>query len=75
MFYTNKAIIILSIRTLRPRKYQQILVEKQPDPETNLNKASDIWLIPGYDDMVQHIIPINKKVPQDISLFGENKMS
>ena len=60
MFYTNKAIIILSIRTRRPRKYQQILVEKQPDPETNLNKASGIWLIPGYDKMVQYIRPINE---------------
>ena len=75
MFYTNKAIIIPIIRTRRPSKYQQILVEQQPDPETNLNKASDIWLIPGYDDMVQHIRPINKKVSQDISLFGEKKMS
>ena len=66
MFYTNKAIIIPSIRTRKPSKYQHILSEQQPDPETNLNKASGIWLIPGYDKRVQHIRPINKQLPQDI---------
>ena len=31
-----------------------------------LTEASDIFLIPGDDDMVQHIIPINKSIPQYI---------
>ena len=67
-------MIILSIRTRRPIKYHQTVVEQQPDPATTVTKASDIWLIPGDDDMVQHIRPIKKSGPLDILLLGENKM-
>ena len=42
------------------------MVEQQTDTETNIIKASDIWMIPGDDEMVQHIIPLNKSGPQEI---------
>ena len=57
---------ISSIKTRRPIKNQQALVEQQPDTETNVTKVSDVWLINGDDDMVQHIRPINKSGPQEI---------
>ena len=63
MVDTNKTIITLSIRTRRSSKDHQTVVEKQPDPETNVTKSSDIFLIPRDDDMVQHISPINKSGP------------
>ena len=53
-------------REWRPNKDHQTAVEKQPDPATNVTKASDIWIIPGYYEMVQHIRPLNQSVPQDI---------
>ena len=59
-------MIILSIRTRRPIKYHQTVVEQQPDPATTVTKESDIWLIPGDDDMVQHIRPLNKSVREEI---------
>ena len=45
---------------LRPSKDHQKVIDKQHDPSPNVTKASDILLIPGDDDMVQHINPINK---------------
>ena len=63
MVDTNKTIIILIIRTLRTSKDHHIVIEQQPEPSPN---ASEILLIPGDDDMVQHIIPINKSGTQDI---------
>ena len=51
---------------LRPIKDHQTVFEKQPDPAKQLTKSSDIWIIPGDDEMVQHIRPINKSGPQDI---------
>ena len=62
----KKTIIILVIRTLRPSKDHQTVIEQQSDTSPNVTKASDILLIPGYDDMVQHIRLINKSGPQDI---------
>ena len=41
------------------------MIEQQPDPSPSVTKTSDIWLIPGNDDMVNHIIPINKSGPQE----------
>ena len=61
---TQKTIIITSIRTLRPSKDHHIVANQQPDPATNVTKASDIWMIPGDDEMFQHIIPLNKSVLQ-----------
>ena len=40
------------IRTLRPSKDHHTVTEEQPDPSLNVKKASDILLIPGYDEMV-----------------------
>ena len=37
---------------MRLNKDHQTVVKKQPDPEKNVNKSSDIWLIPGGDEMV-----------------------
>ena len=51
---------------LSPSKYHQTVVKQQPDTAANVTKASGICLIPGDDDMVQHSIPINKSVPQEI---------
>ena len=61
--------------TLRPSKDYQIVVEKKADPETNVTASSDIWLIPGDDEMVQHIILINKPGPQYIFISLEKEMS
>ena len=66
MVDTKKTIIILIIRTLIPIRDHQTFIEQQPDQLPNVTKASDILLIPGYDDMVQHISYINKPVPQEI---------
>ena len=54
------------IRTPRPSKDYQVVIEQQPDPSKNVTKSSDILLTPGDDYMVQHIIPINKSGYQDI---------
>ena len=51
---------------MRPIKDQHIVIEQQPDPSPNVTKASDIFLTPGDEDMVQHISPINKSGPQEI---------
>ena len=59
-------IISISIRIMRPIKDQHIVIEQQPDPSPNVTKASDIFLTPGDEDMVQHISPINKSGPQEI---------
>ena len=53
-------IISIFIRMLRPSKDHQIVIEQQPDPSPNATKASENFLTPGDDDMVQHISPINK---------------
>ena len=45
-------------------------IDQTPDPSTNVTKASDILLMPGYDDMGKQIIPINKSEPQEIFLLG-----
>ena len=66
MVDTNKTIIIPSIRTQRPSKDHQTVFKQKPDSATNVTKASDIWMIPGDDDMIQHIRPLNKSGPQDI---------
>ena len=42
------------------------MVEQQPDPAKNATKASDICLIPGDDDIVQHMRPLSKPGPQEI---------
>ena len=52
--------------TQRPSKDHQTVVKQQPDPETNLTKTNDIFLISGNDYMVKHIRPINKLGLQDI---------
>ena len=49
-----------------PSKDHHTVVDQQPDSATNVTKSSDIWLIPGDDDMVQHIRPINKSGQKDI---------
>ena len=54
---------ILSIWMRRPSKYHQTVVKHQPDPTTNVTKASEILMVPGDDEMVLHIIPIKKSVP------------
>ena len=61
-----KTIIIPLIRTLRPRKDHHTVIKQQPDPSPNVTKESEILLITGDDDMVQHISPINKSGPRDI---------
>ena len=63
---TNKTIITPIIRTLRPIKDHQTAIEQQSDPLSNVTKASDIFLTHGDYDIVQHIIPINKSVLQEI---------
>ena len=52
-----------------PIKDNHTVINQQPGPSPNLTKASDIFLIPGDEEMVQHIIPINKSGPQEIFLF------
>ena len=59
-------MIITIIRILSPNKDHQAVFEQQPDPSPNVTKESDILLISGDDEMVQHIIPINKPIPQEI---------
>ena len=46
-------------------KDHQTVIKQQPDPEKNP--------IPVVDETVQHIIPINKSVPQEIFLFIEKQ--
>ena len=74
-FIQTKTKIIPIISILRPSKYNRTVIQQQPYPAKNVTKSSDIILIHGDDDMVQHIIPINKSGPQGIYLFGENNMS
>ena len=59
-------IISISIRIMRLSKDNRIVIEQQPYPSTNLTKASDIFLTPVNDDMVQHTSPINKSILQEI---------
>ena len=54
------------MRTLRPSKDHHTGIDQQPGPPPNVTKASDIFLIPGDDDIFQHISPIIKSGPQDI---------
>ena len=54
------------MRTLNPIKDHQTVVNQQPDLATNVTKASDICLITGDDEIIQHIIPLNKSGPQEI---------
>ena len=42
------------------------MVEKQPDPATNVTKTSYNLLIPGDAEMVQQIRTLNKSRPQEI---------
>ena len=68
----TKIIIILIIRTLRTINSRQEVIKQQTAPSPNVTKASDIFLMPGGDDMGQQIIPINKSGPRDMfSLWGE----
>ena len=72
MVDTNQTIIILNIRTLVPINDNQTSIKQQTDLSPNVTKASDIFLMPGGDDMGQQIIPINKSGPRDMfSLWGE----
>ena len=64
MVDTNQTIIILNIRTLVPINDNQTSIKQQTDLSPNVTKASDIFLIPGDDKMVQHIFSINKSGPQ-----------
>ena len=48
-FDTDKTIIILIIRTLRPSKDHQTVIKQQPDPSPNVTDASEILLVPGDD--------------------------
>ena len=41
-------------------------MKKQTDPSPNATKDSEILLIPGDDETIQHIRPINKSGPQEI---------
>ena len=50
----------------RAIKDHQTVVDQQPDPETNVTKASENFLIPGDYDMVQHVRILKKSVPQEI---------
>ena len=59
-------IISISISIMRPSKDNRVVIEQQPYPSTNLTKASDIFLTPVNDDMVQHTSPINKSILQDV---------
>ena len=43
-----------------PIKDSQTVIKQQHYPSPNVTKESDIFLIPGDDDMVQHISPANK---------------
>ena len=54
------------IKTLRPNKDRQAVIAQQPAPSPTVMKSSGIFLVPGDDDMGQHISPINKPVPQEI---------
>ena len=54
---------------LSPSKDYQPVVKQQPDPATNVAKASYVWLINRDKDMVQHIRPINISVSQEIFIF------
>ena len=51
---------------LMPGKDHQIVIDQQPNTSPNVMKASDIFLLPGDDDMVQQISPKNKSGPQEI---------
>ena len=54
------------IRSLRPIKDQQIVIDQQPDPSPTVIQASGIILMPREDDMDKNIIPITKPGPLDI---------
>ena len=58
--------MILIIRTLRPIKDHKTVLEQQPDPSPNATKVNEIFMISGDNEMVQHIIPINKLELKDI---------
>ena len=53
-------------QVLIPIKDHQIVSKEKPAPSPNVMNAVDIFLLHGYDDMGQHIIPINKSGLQDI---------
>ena len=59
---------------LRPSKDHQTVIEQQPDPSLNVTKERDLLIIPGDDDMLQHISTINK-LGTHVFFFGERKMS
>ena len=48
------------MRTLEPIYNYQTVIEQQPDPSPNVTKENVNFLVPGNDEMVQHISPINK---------------
>ena len=49
-----------------PSNYHHTVIKQQHGPPPKVKDASDIFLIPGDDEMVQNITPINKSGPQDI---------
>ena len=51
---------------LRPNKDHHKVIEQQPGLLPKVTKSSGIFLIPGDDEMVQHIFPFNESGPQDI---------
>ena len=66
MVDTNKTIIIRIIMTPRPSKDHQTVIDQQPDPSPNEAKENEKFLIPGNDEMVQHITPISKSGAQEL---------
>ena len=56
---------------LSPIKYHHTVIKQQLDTPPNATKSNDIFLIPGNDEIVQHIRPINKSGPQDFLLLRE----
>ena len=58
---------------LRPIKDHHTVIKQQLDTPPNATKSNDIFLIPGNDEIVQHIRPINKSGPQNIFALGIKK--
>ena len=52
--------------TPRPSKDHQTVIDQQPDPSPNEVKENENFLIPGNDEMVQHITPISKSGAQEL---------
>ena len=50
---------------MRSSKDQKTVIKQQPGPSPTVTKESGMFLMSGYSEMGQHIIPIINKGPQE----------